>query len=516
MRGANAWSSPALVYTMADAVPQDALALVCSCINLTHFDLASTWLLPLRCVSRAWRAAVAVAVAVKDHPHCREFILRENQLAKREVVLSYARVFGRGCRSLDVFNSISAHLETGTLFLDSVGAGLVSLSIMNDNGVSADHIIELCRRCPGLKKLQAAYSLTGIKKADIHLLAIRVSAACPLLEEVRLPVYGYSPAETWARHFPNLLCLDFGREYLGCSPGYPRWDEGMGVDSLDLPFLLDRIERSATACTSATACNFGEETVVNIELAERLARTSLRSRLQRLDLAGCGEVVVSEATILYFAREFTSLVDLGLPIMFHGRLDFYESLCEARPELARLAINCDSWADDKCVRVVCERLRLEHLGLAGRCRISPDVVNVILESPCAQQTLKEADLAYIDFMGSYETLNFVLGCPNLSNLAWEVPDEAPLRVDFSRIGAEGRMDLDSDSEEESPEERRAAWFPGRVEYTVVWDDVDTENVWSIVQILKSRGGKLNSAFSGLEEFVNPRAEIPGTSTFTGP
>ena len=496
-------------------VPQDALALVCSCINLTHFDLASTRLFPLRCVSRAWRAAVAVAV--KDHPHCRDFCLRGKQLAKREVVLSYARVFGRGCRSLDFFDSTSAYLETCTLFLDSVGAGLVSLSIMNDDGVSADHIIELCRRCPGLKKLQAAYSLTGIKKADIHLLAIRVSAACPLLEEVRLPVYGYSPAETWARHFPNLLCLDFGREYLGCSPGYPRWDEGMGVDSLDLPFLLDRIERSATACTSATACNFGEETVVNIELAERLARTSLRSRLQRLDLAGCGEVVVSEATILFFAREFRSLVDLSLPIMFHGRLDFYEELCAARPELARLAINCDSSADDECVRVVCERLRLEHLGLSGRCCISPDVVSVILESPCAQ-TLTEADLAYIDFMGSYETLNFVLGCPNLSNLAWEVPDEEPLCVDFSRIES-ARMDLGSDSEEESPEERRAvAWFGGSdSEDDSDAEDVDTENVWSIVKLLKSRGGRLSSAFSGLGDFVHrPVHEIPGQSTFTGP
>ena len=499
---------------MANDVPQDALALVCSCINLTHFDLASTRLLTLRCVSRAWRAAVAVAV--KDHPHCREFILRGQQLAKREVALSYARVFGRGCRSLDFFDSTSTYLETCTLFLDSVGAGLVSLSIMNDDGVSADHIIELCRRCPGLKKLQAAYSLTGIKKADIHLLAIRVSAACPLLEEVRLPVYGYSPAETWARHFPNLLCLDFGREYLGCSPGYPRWDEGMGVDSLDLPFLLDGIERSATACTSATACNFGEETVVNIELAERLARTSLRSRLQRLDLAGCGEVVVSEATILFFAREFRSLVDLSLPIMFHGRLDFYEELCTARPELARLAINCDSWADDECVRVVCERLRLEHLGLSGRCCISPHVVSVILESPCAQ-TLKEADLAYIDFMGSYETLNFVLGCPNLSNLAWEVPDEEPLCVDFSRIGA-ARMDLGSDSEEESPEERRAvAWAGSDSDDSDAEDDVDTENVWSIVQTLKSRGGRLSSAFSGLGDFVHrPVHEIPGQSTFTGP
>ena len=66
-------------------------------------------------------------------------------------------------------------------------------------------------------------------------------------------------------------------------------------------------------------------------------------------------------------------------------------------------------ADDACVRVVCEQLRLEHLGLAGSCCISPDVVYVILASPCAQ-TLKEADLAYID-LNSTQTLFFVLGCP---------------------------------------------------------------------------------------------------------
>ena len=29
--------------------------------------------------------------------------------------------------------------------------------------------------------------------------------------------------------------------------------------------------------------------------------------------------------------------------------------------------------------------------------------------------------------------------------------------------------------------------------------MDTENVWLIVQMLKSRGGRLSSAFSGLEE-----------------
>ncbi len=120
-------------------------------------------------------------------------------------------------------------------------------------------------------------------------------------------------------------------------------------------------------------------------------------------------------------------------------------------------------------------------------------------------------------MNSTQTLFFVLGCPNLANLAWEVPDEAPLRVDFLRIGAEGRMDLSSDSEEESPEERRAVALYCDSDSEDAEDDVDTENVWRIVQMLKSRGGRLSSAFSGLEDFVHrPVHEIPGQSTFTGP
>ena len=120
-------------------------------------------------------------------------------------------------------------------------------------------------------------------------------------------------------------------------------------------------------------------------------------------------------------------------------------------------------------------------------------------------------------MNSTQTLFFVLGCPNLSNLSWEVPDEAPLRVDFSRIGTEGRMDLGSDSEEESPEERRAVALYCDSDSEDAEDDVDTENVWRIVKTLKSRGGKLSSAFSGLEDFVRrPVREIPGTNLFTGP
>ena len=80
------------------------------------------------------------------------------------------------------------------------------------------------------------------------------------------------------------------------------------------------------------------------------------------------------------------------------------------------------------------------------------------------------------------------------------------------------MDLGSDSEEESPEERRAvAWAGSDSDDSDAEDDVDTENVWLIVKTLKSRGGKLSSAFSGLEDFVRrPVREIPGTNLFTGP
>ena len=61
----------------------------------------------------------------------------------------------------------------------------------------------------------------------------------------------------------------------------------MGVDSLDLPFLL---EGSSDRHSSRTGAPF-----VNIELAERLARTSWLSPAE----ARPRGLVVSEATILY-------------------------------------------------------------------------------------------------------------------------------------------------------------------------------------------------------------------------
>ena len=53
------------------------------------------------------------------------------------------------------------------------------------------------------------------------------------------------------------------------------------------------------------------------------------------------------------------------------------------------------------------------------------------------------------------------------------------------------------------------------------EDIADENTAALqietVQPGKGRGGRLSSAFSGLEDFVHrPVHEIPGQSTFTGP
>ena len=93
----NVWRSPALAYnmaellcptnteakgcrrravagcpstTMAELIPQEVMVIIASCIKVSltfegNTFILKTKLLPLRCASKAWRAAVAVAV--KDH-----------------------------------------------------------------------------------------------------------------------------------------------------------------------------------------------------------------------------------------------------------------------------------------------------------------------------------------------------------------------------------------------------------------------------------------------------------------
>lgn len=110
-------------------------------------------------------------------------------------------------------------------------------------------------------------------------------------------------------------------------------------------------------------------------------------------------------------------------------------------------------ADDACVKLVCERFRLKKLSLVGMQSLTPSVVDIILASP-SSQTLEDANISYLNFFGSGPCLRMVTGCASLLRLFWEV-----------------------DGLEQS---------------------VDDENIDAIIDILRERGGKLSSLFSGFK------------------
>ena len=106
------------------------------------------------------------------------------------------------------------------------------------------------------------------------------------------------------------------------------------------------------------------------------------------------------------------------------------------------------------MKLVCERFRLKHISLDGMPSLTLSVVDFILASP-SSQTLEEASISDLDFFGSGPCLRMVTGCASLLRLEWEVD------------GLEENVTT-----------------------------VDAENVEAAMYILKERGGKLFSVFSG--------------------
>ena len=105
------------------------------------------------------------------------------------------------------------------------------------------------------------------------------------------------------------------------------------------------------------------------------------------------------------------------------------------------------------MKLVCERFRLKKLSLMGMRSLTPSVVDLILASP-SSQTLEDANISYLNFFGSGPCLRMVTGCASLLRLDWEV---------------------------------------GGLEQSA-----DDENIDAIIDILRERGGKLSSYFSGFE------------------
>ena len=383
-----------------DRLPVDMLAHIA-----THVAVRVD-LLALRCVSRPCQDAVRRAA--KEHPVLDEGYFRLCDGSTARAIEVWGQVFGSGCRELDLYGGWEQSDLPSPEVLDALRTVVVStqgrLRALNITYLrfsnSRDYALELCRASPQLKRLVLRWTPSswgdgnGVTSAAIDSFAMEVSRLCPLLESVELtdgysPVGRISPAETWQRHFTALKCLDFR----------------------GAPNRYAAIEATARACVCAEEVSLSE-CLVSPTLVEVLLRSPLRDRVRKLDLSF--DTNISSESILQFARGFEALRVLELPLECDDDPEFYRSLAQLRPTLTSLNLGMRSRADDECLRILCESLSLEHLHLSNMEYLSPAIIDIILQSPCAQ-TLRSIEIYYMDELFTpAHILRLVRGCPLLS------------------------------------------------------------------------------------------------------
>ena len=280
---------------------------------------------------------------------------------------------------------------------------------LNCSSISTQLFLEICSACPQLKELDAGFGLSNFARADVDDFAAALSRSCPLLESVDIQRGELvSPAETYAMHFPNLKCLDFEVE----TTDGPLYE----------PSRFDKIEAAARQCVGAEALNLGW-CAVSADLAERLIRTPLQSRIKSLYF---GFADVSEQTLLRLAVGLQALRDISFPDDFSGSPEFFRSLARARPALKELRIGEEAdLLDDACVAAICENFALEDLSIDCNDTLTPSVVDIILRSPTAE-TLSSACFHSTSGFTSAGILRLVRGCPRLRKLWWYESGLTPL------------------------------------------------------------------------------------------
>ena len=363
-------------------------------------------MLSLRCVSKA--SLEAVGRAAHNHPSCVEvrFEERHYKAIPLRVLDTYGRVFGSGCREFDYWGPdqgphnhvIVPHLRD---FIASHTRGrLLKLYFMRSS-ISEEVLLEICRACPLLKELSAEREVPNLEPIKSHMLefATELRRACPLLEDVNIPKdSSFSKAETYNMHFPQTFTLEFNDSSIS---GYE-------------PSRLDQIEASAQ-CVGVKHISL-EGCRVSPALAELLLRSPLQSRVVRLDLAGRTHILPE--TILQCVVGFQALKELAFPSGFSGSPEFYTRIAQARPSLSEIGLGGSSHDDDSCVAALCDNLALEWLDLDAMDGLSPDIVDVILQSKSAT-TLMFVSLYDVGVFTSASLLRLVRGCPKLCSVSWD-------------------------------------------------------------------------------------------------
>ena len=363
-------------------------------------------LLALRCACRACEPAVRRAAT--DHELLTQCYFR-SEYTDTQALAAYGRVFGSGCRRLDMstareespeildaFRGFVAHTQGRLLALDLCGQSYRA---------GRAFVLELCGACPQLKELCAGWEdVDGATSASVDGFCEELNRSCPLLESVELtnkttyrPLLGaIAPAESYQIHFPAIKKLDF----------YVR--EGYE------PTRYDRIEATLEACVNVETINLSCCTV-SLALVDVLLRPTLKSRLRTLDLTY--ETTVSPETVLRCAAGFEVLRDLRLPQYSSGEAEFYRSLARARPTITALDLGWRCLADDACLRILCELLSLERLEITHMESLTPAAVDIIVDSPTAQ-TLRHFTDYETPIITSATLLRLVRGCPLLNDVDW--------------------------------------------------------------------------------------------------
>ena len=330
------------------------------------------------------------------------------------IITTVGAVLGSGCQILTYHGNTQATppevLNALRQFVVETQGRLRELSL-NGSPISLQLFLEICRACPQLKELDAGWGLPNIASADVDVFAAELSRSCRLLESVSIQrdVLLLSPAEAYAMHFPNLKCLDLEVE-----------DPDGGFEPYE-PSRFDKIEAAAHQCVGAEGLGLSQ-CIVSEDLAERLLRTPLQSRIKSLYLSNA---IISPQTILRFAAGLEVLEAIVFPDEISGSPEFFTSLARARPSLRELYFEDLSTLDDACVAVLCENLKLETLHIDRNDTLTPAVVDIILGSPTAD-TLSEASFSNTIAFTSGGILRLARNCPRLAQLTWSARGLRPL------------------------------------------------------------------------------------------
>jgi len=350
-----------------DELPVEMVAHVASYVDKRYvykYPLAThdpSELLALRCASRSCNDAVRRAAT--QHKAVERFNFYGSSA---QSIAARGRVFGSGCRILGVCFGDLTSAEAVNSLDDFFNHGqLRELSYTGGSSISMSDLLDICRACPLLTRLNAQHA--PITTANIEHFAPAASLACPLLESVHLPC-SQSPAEGYQWQFPRLKCLDFSfLSSSGLNEGPTRWD---------------KVEEMIRACVLADKVDLSQATV-SPQLVDMILGAPVAGRIKALDLSE--PIVISPELILRFARGLEALSDLQLPTDFDGGSDFYRSLVQARPTIKRLALGYGNLLFDYELFIICDGLRrLEYMALVSVERLTGLALDIIVESPCAQ------------------------------------------------------------------------------------------------------------------------------------